>query len=1400
MKKLLLITILALAFVNFASAQCSTTNATSCVCETPGATNCSLLPDIIVARPPLIVSGNNGVIEYSQTGNGVENGRLRVSVSSPNIGHGPLEIRTTNTYICGTDTITGTAPATCPNTGLPPRQLIKQRVYQKNGAVMSYIDRDAGSMTYHPTHGHMHVDDWGVHTLRTQTSDPNPLNWPIVGNGAKLAFCLMDYGSCSTYNGHCVDSAGTTLTNSSFPNYGLGGGSYNCSPTVQGISSGFTDIYYQYLDGMYITIPPGTCNGQYFLVVQLDPNNYFLEENENNNILVVPYMLTKQAGTVPLITANGSTALCPGNSVTLTSSPAPSYLWSTGATTQSIIVNTAGTYTVTTDVSSACPASSAPVSITVQNMPVSITPVSNSLCTGQSTTLNSSVTAPPNGTVQTTFSNNTVYAIPDNNSAGVASPITVAGISPATLANGAIFSVRVNITHTYDGDLIVALISPSGNTINLSNRRGGSGDNFNNTIFSMSAGTPIASGTAPFAGSYIPDASFNLLTGNANGLWQLKVSDVAGTDVGTINSWSLVLNNVVATQINYSWTSSPSGFISSAANPVVSPAVTTTYSLIATNSVNGCTGSASAQITVNPLPVVQVNGTNAICAGSSTSLTASGASTYSWSPSTGLNATTGAVVTASPATTITYSVTGTSAAGCSAAQTYAVQVNQLPQVTFSPLNTVCNNSSSFALTHGSPVGGAYSGTGVANGNFDPAQAGTGTHLISYTYTDANGCEATASQSITVGTSPNVTFSAINAVCNNTASFTLTGGSPSGGSYSGPGVSGGVFDPSLAGAGTHTLTYFYSGGTGCDGFATTTITVNAFPVVTLSSFQPVCSNAASFTLTGGSPSGGNYSGAGIVSGIFNPSVAGAGTHTITYNFTNANGCSASATSSITVNAAPSVSLSSFQPVCSNATSYTLTGGSPSGGIYSGTGVSSGNFNPSVAGVGTHIITYSYTNANGCSGFANSSITVNAVPVVTLASFSSVCSNAAAFTLTGGSPSGGTYSGPGVSSGIFNPATAGAGTHTITYVYSSNGCTASATKTITVTNCGCTTAPGTPTAIQGVSAPCRGQSFTYSVGPVSGATSYNWTAPSNSTITSGQGTNSVTIFFANNFNNGNVCVTASNACGTSASRCKSLARSSAITPGYIQGELFGNCQAVVNLSIASVNGAVSYNWILPSGTTYISGQGTTAISFSTNAGFVSGQVCVTSFNGCSTSSTRCINIYSAPAKPSTINGPSSVCAQQTGVAFNVPPMYGATTYTWTVPSGSTITSGQGTNAIVVNFGNSSGKVTCIAKNSCGNRGTLTKNISMNCRLQSTAEVFTIAIAPNPASEKTSIQLTGFTGTQAHVVMTNVLGKEVLNQIVAPDDQSIQLDLSQLHSGVYLVSVWNGDERSSTRLVVD
>ncbi len=355
--------------VNYLYSQCTTTNATSCVCD-DGTQNCLLLPDITASWKGI---SNNGWTEYpqvnagtSQNGQGPDNGRLRVTGSTPNIGHGSFTVRGVDAngkraFLCGSDTIfnvAATGDFTCPNGIINPKQLLNQRIYRKDSTQMSYVDRWTGSMAYHPSHGHNHVNDWAVMTLRIPTSDPNPLSWPIVGEGAKIGFCLMDYGQCgtstgSTYYGHCRDentvyNQGTTLQNVDFPNWNLGGGSYNCSVTEQGISSGWTDVYGKHLDGMWVNLPENTCNGDYYIVMEVDKNNYFQEEREDNNFTAVPVTLSLQhpanSSQAPKISSIGSNNLCSGGTVSLSVTAGSSFLWSTGETSQNITVSQAGSY------------------------------------------------------------------------------------------------------------------------------------------------------------------------------------------------------------------------------------------------------------------------------------------------------------------------------------------------------------------------------------------------------------------------------------------------------------------------------------------------------------------------------------------------------------------------------------------------------------------------------------------------------------------------------------------------------------------------------------------------------------------------------------------------------------------------------------------------------------------------------------------------------------------------------------------------------------------------------------------------------------------------------------------------------------------------------------------------
>lgn len=124
---------------------------------------------------------------------------------------------------------------------------------------------------------------------------------------------------------------------------------------------------------------------------------------------------------------------------------------------------------------------------------------------------------------------------------------------------------------------------------------------------------------------------------------------------------------------------------------------------------------------------------------------------------------------------------------------------------------------------------------------------------------------------------------------------------------------------------------------------------------------------SWTFPGGSPSSGTTSPITVT-------YAAAGTYTTTLTATNGFG-SNTTTQTVTVNPLPTVtSNSSYGTICDNVTPVTLTGGSPAGGTYSGTGVSSGQFNPAVSGSGTFNITYSYTDGNGCTNTAVGSIIV------------------------------------------------------------------------------------------------------------------------------------------------------------------------------------------------------------------------------------------------------------------------------------------------------------------------------------------------------------------------------------------------------------------------------------------
>ena len=533
--------------------------------------------------------------------------------------------------------------------------------------------------------------------------------------------------------------------------------------------------------------------------------------------------------------------------------------------------------------------------------------------------------------------------------------------------------------------------------------------------------------------------------------------------------------------------------------------------------INNSHATDTAALTVNAIPNANAGPSVTICQGSSTTLSASGGTSYSWNQGLG----SGANKTVSPSTTTTYTVTVTDGSNCSATDQVTVTVVPLPTASFSGLaSTYCSNASTATLT-GSPAGGTFTGPGISGSMFNPATAGAGTHTVTYTYTDPTGCVGTSQLTTTVsnvplanagsnvticqgssttlsasggnayswdqglgnganhtvsptttttytvtvtnGTNctstdqvtvtvvppPTVSFSGLaNTYCTNASTVTLTG-SPAGGTFTGPGVSGSVFDPATAGAGTHTVTYTYMDPTGCMGTSQLTTTVSNTPVANAGNNVIIC-EGSSATL---SASGGNtYS--------WDQGLGNGATHTVspttttTYTVTVTNGANCSSTDQVTVTVAPlpTVSFSGLaQSLCENEAAVGLTG-SPLGGTFSGPGVSGASFDPATAGTGTHTITYSFTDGNGCSNTSDVTTTVNAIPAVSFVGLDTFYCNTAGTSTLNGSPSGGTFSGPGITGNAFDPVAAGTGTHSITYTYTdNNGCTNQSVITTNVDVC-------------------------------------------------------------------------------------------------------------------------------------------------------------------------------------------------------------------------------------------------------------------------------------------------------------------------------------------------------------
>jgi len=753
------------------------------------------------------------------------------------------------------------------------------------------------------------------------------------------------------------------------------------------------------------------------------------------------------------------------------------YTYTAGTSASSLnpqlIMQSAGTYTLTYSITSACPTVTANQQVVVNAPPVvDVTTPVNGVCAGTSGT--------PTAVVNNCNLSITTYAW------------TFAGGSPATAST----ATAPSVTYATAG-------------------------NFNVTLAATNAcGT--TSDVAVMQVLNIPDVQ---ITATNNDLAICSGQPTTLTAIGAAT---------------YTW--SPSTYLSNysgTGNTVTStPSAGVTYTVTGTS--GSCTDTGTITLTVDPLPTVTPSGTFALCNGETEQLglNVTGGETpyasYAWSPNSGLTAYNipNPVFNGTSSTSYTVSVTDNN--GCPGNGTVPVTVNPLPPTNAGPDITLCSQPVPTQLTGFSPTTGGtgtWTGTGVTSaGVFTPS--GNGAVVLEYCFEYATtGCEACDQRTITVtdptaaNGGPDTTF------CLNATPYQLPMGTWSGSPLV---SSSGLFTPSSVGM--HNLTVnqgsgscqttdqvqievlplpvanagsdvticvgatvnlnnsctncpngpidvcSWTGGTvsnplicnptttpaitttynliildeaGCTDNDQITVFVNPLPATNAGPDLILC-NQPIATQLNGTPAGGTWSGSGVTSGgSYTPS--GTGSFVLTYSYTNPQ-TNCNATDQMTVqvndpviaNAGPDVEL------CLNEGSYQLTGFVPaSGGTWSGTGITNsslGIINTETAGVGTHLLTIT-TGAGTCLTSDQMELTVLPTPTVNAGPGATMCGNASIFNLTGFTPaSGGTWEGTGITNssiGTFDPAL-GTASNSLLYWYEdpTTGCRDSSTTTVIV----------------------------------------------------------------------------------------------------------------------------------------------------------------------------------------------------------------------------------------------------------------------------------------------------------------------------------------------------------------
>jgi hypothetical protein len=486
---------------------------------------------------------------------------------------------------------------------------------------------------------------------------------------------------------------------------------------------------------------------------------------------------------------------------------------------------------------------------------------------------------------------------------------------------------------------------------------------------------------------------------------------------------------------SYTWTPAATLTGTNTANPVASPTTTTTYSVIGMDTA-GCTNhvASTVTLTVKALPAVVINATPSasVCAASSLSLTISGSATsYTWD-----NGATTSLIVVSPTVSTTYSVTGTAANGCTKTATKNITIYALPTLNVNA-PTICTAGTTTLTVSGATTYTWNTGATTASITSTPSV----TTIYTVSGTGLHACKNTITTTVTIDV-PVITVNSPTICIGDTAYITANGAT----TYTWNTTDMGATikpTPSTATMYTVTGTDTYS----CTNAATATVNVNTLPVVTISSGTAAICAGSTIPLTANGAATYSWSTTETTT-VITPSP------TITTNYsvtgTDMNNCINTATATINVNALPVITITNSVTTSCGVNAIPLTASGAATYSWSTTETTAAiTPSPSV----TTSYTVDGTDLNGCVNTATAIINVNPLPSVTFdMNPNSYCTTDAAVTLNA-SPAGGTYTGTAVSTGQFDPATAGVGTYTLSYMYTdANSCINTDTAVVAVQNCG------------------------------------------------------------------------------------------------------------------------------------------------------------------------------------------------------------------------------------------------------------------------------------------------------------------------------------------------------------